>query len=187
MGDRLEKLEIFNERGESIGEIKTRDEIHLDGDWHQSVHVWLINSHDQLLIQKRSPVVLSNPNKWDISAAGHVVSDHSPIETAIREFEEELGLRLQEKDFERLFTVKQKKVLNEGTYFNNEINPVYLVRKDLDLSKIKLQQEEVSEIKFIPWQELKQKIDAKDPSFVPHDEEYKKLFDKLRKPNQREI
>ncbi len=172
----MEKLEVLNEKGEKTGEVKIRSEIHAAGNWHLAVHCWIINPNGELLIQKRAATKESSPNQWDISAAGHVLANHQPILSAIREIEEELSIRLEKEDFKKIFTAKQKRISKNGAYINNEINPVYLVEKDIDLSRVKLQEEEVTEIKWIPWQELEKKILANDPTFVSHPEEYRKLF-----------
>ena len=66
-------------------------------------------------------------------------------------------------------------------YINNEINPVYVVKMDLELNKINMQEEEVSEVKFIPRKELQKLIEDKDPTLVQHPAEYKLLFQFLEK------
>lgn len=176
-----EKQDVLNKNGKPTGEVKTRGEIGRKGLWHFSVHCWILNSMGELLVQKRSAEKESHPNMWDISVAGHVQAGLTPAQEAIREAKEELGLDLKQDDFKLLFTAKQNYTFHGGEYFNREINPVYLVEKDLDLPSLRLQKEEVVEVKWIPWQELEGKISAIDPTFVPHPEEYKKLFEYLRK------
>ncbi len=140
-----------------------------------------MNPKRELLLQKRSKTKEAHPGLWDISAAGHASAGDTSIKAAIRETEEELGLTLSENDFDYLFTVTQQVVLNNGTYINNEFNDVYLVKRDINQSELKLQKEEVSKIKFIAFEEL-EKIVKNDPAnFVPHTEEYKKLFAELHK------
>jgi len=50
------------------------------------------------------------------------------------------------------------------------------VQKNIDLDKLALQQEEVSEVRFIDYRDLRRKVMSHEPGYVPHDEEYKKLF-----------
>ena len=52
---------------------------------------------------------------------------------------------------------------------------------EVDVQNIKKQKEEVSELKLIPYKKLKQIIENNDPSFVPHPEEYKILFEFIKK------
>ncbi|OGI67672.1 hypothetical protein A2732_00055 [Candidatus Nomurabacteria bacterium RIFCSPHIGHO2_01_FULL_40_10] len=131
------------------------------------------------MIQKRASTVSNHPNEWDISSAGHCSAGESDITSALRETEEELGLKLTPKDFTLIGTVKQMSK-REG-YINNEINPVYVVKMDLELNKINMQEEEVSEVKFIPRKELQKLIEDKDPTLVQHPAEYKLLFQFLEK------
>lgn len=172
----MEYFDVLDEKGNQIGVTKPRTQVHKDGDWHRAVHIWLINSKDELLIQKRSQTKDSYPNMWDISIAGHLLAGQDEISAAIREIQEELGLSFTKKYFQHLFTYKSQKVLNGGTFINNEIDNVYLVHSDVNLSDLKLQEDEVSEIKLIPYKNLEKIIEKKDKTFVPHDEEYKRLF-----------
>ena len=48
----MEYLDILDENGNLTGEKKLRTEVHRDGDWHKAVHVWILNSKNQLLLQK---------------------------------------------------------------------------------------------------------------------------------------
>ena len=180
MAKESEYLDILTEEGEKTGETKPKDDVHRDGDWHKSVHVWVLNSRGELLIQRRAAQKKSHPNQWDISAAGHVSAGDSPIDAAIREFHAELGILLSEKEINYLFEVRANAVLNNGTFFEREINDVYLVKKDLDTLKMRLQEEEVAEVKYIPWKELKKEIQEENPEFVRHPMEYEKLFALLR-------
>ncbi len=42
-----------------------------------------------------------------------------------------------------------------------------------------MQESEVQDLKYIHWKELKKRVDASDPTLVPHEEEYKLLFEYL--------
>ncbi len=177
----MEYFDVLDEKGDKTGEKKLRSEVHRDGDWHESTHVWIINSSRELLIQKRSLNKDSYPGIWDISSAGHVPAGCNIIASAVKEAEEELGIELQEKDFECLFTIKNQGVLNKGAFINNEFHNVYLVKFDSGIDKFRIQKEELSEIKWINFKELEKIINSGDKNFVSHPEEYKKLFAVLHK------
>ncbi|MCX6753626.1 MAG: hypothetical protein NTV03_01040, partial [Candidatus Nomurabacteria bacterium] len=72
-------------------------------------------------------------------------------------------------------------VLNNGTYFNNEFNTVYLVRKDLNIEDFKMQESEVEDMCWLPIEEFKKWVDEKNPDLVDHGEEYALLFKYLTK------
>jgi len=177
----MEYSDILTPEGKLTAQKKSREDVHKHGDWHQSTHVWILNSRGELLIQKRSPNKPNAPNKWDSSAGGHVLAGDTPIESAQKEVEEELGIKVDKKELQYLFTIKRSSVQNEGKYLNNEFENVFLFKKDLDLKKLNFQKEEITELKFIPWQELKKKIESKDPHFARHIGQYKKFFEYLKK------
>ena len=177
----MEYLDVLDTNGTPTGEKKSREEIHRDGDWHRTADVWIVNNKQELLIQQRSSVKEHDPNLWSISVGGHTLAGDDTMTTALREVEEELGLHLLRSDFEYLFTVPWQTVANNGKYINNELNDVYLVRYDISLSTLQLQKEEVADVRWIPFRELEKLINASDPQFVPHENEYKKLFAILHK------
>lgn len=175
----MEYLDICDSEGNILGIKELKTEVHKQGLWHRSVHVWILNNKNELLIQKRSPLKDNNPNKWDISAAGHVSAGEDYITSALRETEEEIGLKIPSEDFILIGIVKQ--ISSREGYINNEINPVYIIKMELDPEKIVKQEEEVSEVKFISYKELQHLIESKDQSFIQHPKEYKLLFSYLDK------
>ena len=95
------------------------------------------------------------------------------------ETQEELGLDLPESEFVFLFSVRQPIITHSETFIDNEFNDVYLVRKDVDVSDLKLQAEEVDEVRWIDIPEFAQWIKDKKESLVPHEEEYERLLEFL--------
>ena len=172
----MDNFDVLDGKGNPTGKIKRREDVHRDGDWHRGVHVWIINSNNELLIQKRSENCDSCSGLWDISSAGHVLAGDNSISTAIREVQEELGLKLERDNFEYLFCVKTKAKQKKGKFVNNEIDNIYLVEYNLNISELQLQEEELSEVKFIPFLCLKSIIKSEDVHYVLHKEEYTRLF-----------
>jgi len=178
-----EYLDVLDENGNPTGRTKLKSEIHRDGDWHKTVHIWIINHKGELLIQKKSPDDYNFSNLFDISSAGHISAGEKSVDAAMREIGEELGLNIPEKNFEYLFTVAQKYRSDKLAYINNEFGDVYLIKMELDSSKLKLQKEELAEVKFMHYKELEKIISENNKEFIPHPEEYEKLFEKLRTLN----
>lgn len=172
----MEKFDVLDEKGNPTGKTKLRSEVHRDGDWHKSVHIWIINNDGQLLMQKRSPEKDSHPNQWDISSAGHVSAGDTSLGASVREIAEELGIKTNESDFKYLFTITSQSIQKNGTFINNEFDDVYLIKLDLDISKLVLQKEEVSKVKWINPEKLMEVLEKNDSSYVIHREEYTKLI-----------
>lgn len=161
----MELIDVLTANGQPTGIRKPKPEIHRDGDWHRAVHVWIVAPDGRVLVQRRSLRKENNPGLWDVSAAGHLSAGESAIEAAVRETGEEIGLVLSRNELTHLATLPQSCVLNEGTYFDNEIHEIFLVRRDVDACSLKLDPEEVAEVKWV--RELRP-----DDTFVPHGEEY---------------
>lgn len=181
----MEYVPVCDERGVLTGEIKSRSDVHRNGDWHPTVDVWLLNSRGELLLQQRSAQKEGNPLKWNSSAAGHVTAGTTPLFTARQETLEELGLDLPEERFSFLFTTQ------EVFYFPDRPNParelahVFLAEVNVRVEHLLLQVEEVAEAVWVPIKELERRVKDADPVLVPHDEQYRRLFaylDRYLKP-----
>lgn len=177
----MEYLDILDSNGNKTGEIKPRNEVHSKGYWHKGVHIWIINSNRELLVQRRSPNKDVYPNKLYISVAGHPTSGEEEIESIKREFLEEIGVELDTSKLEYLFTFSQEVIENDGKFLDNQFYDVYLIELDLNLNNLKLQKDEVSEVKNIFYKDFEQMIMTKNKDIVNHPEEWKQLFEILHK------
>ena len=174
-----ERFDLVDKNGNPLGKSKPRSEVHRDGDWHKAVNVWIINSKNEVLLQKRSAEKESYPNFWDLSCAGHVDAGEMPKETAVRELQEELGITATPDQLEYIFAVSEEHFLNQGTYIDREIREIFLLR--LDISDFQLQEEEVAEVKWVALDDFEKMTQQMPPDLVPHDKEYQQAFDLLRK------
>src|SRR3569833_2234884 len=99
--DPSELLEVFDALGNPTGRAKPRNTIHLNGDWHQAFHCWILRSGPhgtEIVLQRRALTKDTFPGRWDASAAGHWRFGET-AEQASREIAEELGI---EVPFDRL-------------------------------------------------------------------------------------
>lgn len=181
-----EYFDVLTKTGEKTGTCKRRRDVHIDGDYHRAVHVWIFaESTQELLLQRRADCKDSWAGLWDISSAGHISAGDSSLITAQRELHEELGVTLPQDAFEFIFTFLQECVINGGKFINNEFNDVYLVTTldPVPLEAFTLQETEVSDVKYIPYEEYCSVLAKEDPNFVPYDVngQYGQLFDILRR------
>ena len=94
-----ELLDVCDEDGANTGNIEPRSKVHDLGLWHRVVCVWILKtSTGRLLLQRRSNKVSSHCGKWICSASGHVAHGESLKRAAVREIEEELGLKIDEEE-----------------------------------------------------------------------------------------
>ena len=165
----METIDILSPHGRATGEVKSKPDVHRDGDLHRSVHVWIVTPRG-VLIQRRSLRKENHPGLWDVSVAGHLSAGEDAVTAAIREAEEEIGLLLAPGELQHIGTIAERCVLNGGRYIDNEIHEIFLVRRDVDLRELRLQDGEVDEVAIVTLEELLARTDV-----VPHPEEYELL------------
>lgn len=151
-----EKFETLTENGEYTNNSVTREDCHKKGIWHKAVAVFIINSKDEVLLQKRSKQKKMWPNTWDITAGGHVLENELGFQTAIRETKEEIGVELHKNDL--IFIGSARSSNQKGDIIDNHFNEFYIAEKEVDETKLKLQEDEVSDIKWISKEEIIKRI-----------------------------
>jgi isopentenyldiphosphate isomerase len=155
------------------GGIKTKPEVHRDGDWHVAAHVWIVTPDRRgVLLQLRSSEKENWPGWWDVSSAGHVTAGESAIDAAVRETREELGLAIAHEELQHIGSAREECVLNDGAYIDREVHEIFVVEREVDLAALVLQPGEVDEVKLVPIDAL-----ATIERLVPHEVEYRLLRD----------
>jgi isopentenyl-diphosphate Delta-isomerase len=116
--------------------------------FYRTIYIIVKDDQDRILLQQRSATKDLYPNCWDLSVGGHVNFGKSYIETAKIELQEELGIVADEAELKFLGEVLVKQPQN-GEFF-------YVYEYKLKASDdIKLQSDEVTNIKWITFSELK--------------------------------
>lgn len=173
----MEYIDIINEDGTKQGRVESREIVHKKGLWHRTVHVWLVNDDDEILLQKRSLTKESHPGLWDISCAGHISAGETPREAALKELEEELGITARENELEFLFSQKTCSAQKGGRYIDNEIHDIFRLLKTVPIAQIRLQKEEVDTVRYVPFKEFEHLVKTEDRRLVRHTEEYTKILE----------
>ena len=153
-----EYLDIVDEKGRPTGEIVAREVAHSQGIWHHTAHVWLVRYHKgklQVLLQKRSLDKDSFPGCYDISSAGHIPAGVDYLPSALRELEEELGLKVKA---EQLVFCGDRKIVYDGSfhgrpYHDRQYSRVFLLWCDCDESSFIVQTEEIESVRWFDFAE----------------------------------
>lgn len=146
-----EPLDVLDAAGNPTGTVKARGQVHLDGDWHRALHIWVVRGDDMVLLQRRALGKDLEPGKLDVSVGGHYRSGELFID-ALREAEEELGLVLRPGQVEYLTTVRSERhypQLNPPVT-DREFQEVYVVRDARPLHDYRLPQNEVDTVYELP-------------------------------------
>ena len=167
-----EYLDILDEYGNKTGIIKERSNINNDKEFIRTVHIWIMNPETKkILVQRRSSCKSDAPNKWDLSAGGHILSGEKSIDAIIRETKEEIGLDITNDKFIKLFENKHNG--NKNKYFHD----VYFLEKAIDINMLKLQKSEVQDIRYFDLLELKSMLKNKELVKQPY---LDKLFEYIK-------
>ena len=171
-----EMIDEYNYRGEKIG-VVDKDIAHEKGLWHKSVHVWLINDKNEILLQYRCAEKKLYPNTWDCSFAGHISAGENSIQAVQREGKEEIGIDV---DLEKLnFILTNRECIKYEDINSNEFVDIFLLRQNFNLDEIKFQKEEVSDAKYVSLEEFFDLMD--NDKLLPHKIEYMVLKEYLNK------
>ena len=165
-----ELVDVLTRDGAPTGIVKPKADVHRDGDWHRSAHVWILTTPGKVLLQRRSLRKENNPGLWDVSVAGHLSAGEDAVSAAMREAEEEIGLSLDFEELQHIATLTEASVLNGGRYIENEFHEIFIVRRDISLADLRLQHSEVDDVAIVPVRDLLTRTDL-----VPHPTEYQLL------------
>ncbi|HEX2956649.1 MAG TPA: NUDIX domain-containing protein [Chitinispirillaceae bacterium] len=175
-----EFFDVLDKDGNMIGQVCPRNTVHKNGYFHATVHVWVVNESGNILLQKRSMQKDTHPGLWDISCAGHLSAGDTPLDAAVRELYEELGISIDTTSrFQFLFRVFKSYISPDQSINDNEFSDVFILRV-ADTEKIRFCTEEISEVKFVSLTTLGKMVSAADRELVPHYEEYGKILEYLK-------
>lgn len=146
----MEIWDILDENGERTGRTMLRSEKIKPGDYYLAVHIWIINSKGEYLIQKRAEDKSLWPGMW-AATGGAAVSGESSLEAALREVEEELGFRPNPNNLNFLERIKRK------DWFTD----LWILRQDIGIESIIMQLEEVCDVLWATKEEILQMVQEK--------------------------
>ena len=168
-----ELIDIYDECGNHIG-TELRSIVHARGIWHRTAQVWLLNEKQELLLQFRSKLKDCFPELWDISSAGHIPASCPPKESAIRELDEELGVKAHEDQLIFLFEHVDPYEDKRTGHVDREFSKVYLLKVNSNI-EFTLQKEEVDDVRWVHYKSLINDYKKDENSYVPHEKHFYKL------------
>ena len=147
----MEYFDVCDAQGRPTGRVVARDAAHREGIRHRTAHIWVarkVHGRWHLLLQKRSMNKDSFPGKYDTSSAGHIRAGDEPLPSALRELEEELGIRASADQLHcaGTFNVRFEKVFHGQLFRDDELAHVYAYTEPVDPSALRLQAEEVERV-----------------------------------------
>lgn len=149
--DPTELFDVLTADGKPKGFAKKRADVHRDGDWHGSIHVWVYGldpAGPYLSFQRRGEFKDTLPLKLDATVGGHLRSGET-IEQTLREVQEEIGRPVT---LAELQPVGVRVAVSEDTpnVIDREIQHVFLWRVDDPLSTFTPNPDELESLVQLP-------------------------------------
>lgn len=157
----MEYFDVLDRDGIRTGETLTRKEVHRTGAYHRAVHIFLFNAKGDVLLQRRSAHVDHFADMWAISVTGHIGAGEYSSQAAERELQEEIGVSGGDVTLRFLFSFYQEATL-AADYIDRQFNDVYVVEADLPVSALRVDPQEVSDVRYVAFEEFARMVS--DPS-----------------------
>lgn len=167
----MEIWDLYDINRMPLGETMIRGDKIKENCYRIVVHVCIFNSQEKMLIQHRQPFKSGWSDMWDITVGGSAVSGDTSQSAAEREVFEEIGYKLDLSNSRPSLTIN----------FSNGFDDIYLVEKEVDIDTLKLQYEEVKEVKWATIDEIKAMVDRGE--FIPYNKSFIDLLFFLRNHN----
>lgn len=135
--NKIEYLSVVDQNNQIITKA-TRQEVHNNNLYHRASHIF-IAYNNLIFLQLRANNKDQFPNKWDTSAAGHVLYQESYEQALYRELKEELDIDLDISD-QKLKAISDISASKQNGY---EFLRLFYYRFS-DLPKITLELEEIT-------------------------------------------
>ena len=139
----MELVDLLNNRKELTGETCERNAVP-EGKYRLSIHIWIVNDKNEILIQQRSASRKMFPNMWT-NTGGACIAGETSIETVFRELKEELNVIPNIDDLELIASYKRKK----------DYVDVWLLRQNINIKDLKFNDNEVQAAKWATIEEWK--------------------------------
>ncbi len=152
----METLDLYDENRLPTGKTARRGEALPPGGLHMVVHVCLFDRQGRMLIQQRQICKSAWPGKWDLSAGGCAQAGETSRQAAQRETREELGLDIDLQGVRPSLTVN----------FSSGFDDLYLVEREVDLRRLRLQREEVQNVAWASQSEVLEMLES--GAFIPY-------------------
>lgn len=146
----MEKWDILNADGALTGKTTLRGRCNLKpGEYHLVVHIWVVSSRGEFLIQRRSDNKKLMPGEW-AATGGAAISGEDSYTAANRELYEELGIPSSRQTLKKIARIKRR----------NSLLDIWFINTDIDSDKLMLQKDEVAEVRWVSRDEFEGMIDG---------------------------
>ena len=152
----MEYWDIYDRNGQKMGYVKEKGSALLPEEYHMAVEAWIVNNRGKILVQQRSGMCELLPNIWCMTT-GRIKAGEDSKTGCIREVAEELGIKVRNEDVQFI----------DRLIYYNMIWDIFLIKKDVALSDLRLQYDEVAQVKWITPDEFRGMIEREETFVYP--------------------
>ena len=153
-----EQVVLVSEKDEVLG-VMDKMQAHENGILHRAFSVFLFNDKGEMLLQKRAADKYHSPNQWTNAVCSHPRMGETYMEAAQRRLKEELGI---ETPITYRFNFLYKADVGQNLW-EHELDHVFTGNFE---GEFKLNEEEVSEVRYISIDELDKEMSANPENFT---------------------
>ena len=153
-----EQVVLVSEKDEILG-VMDKMQAHENGILHRAFSVFLFNDKGEMLLQKRAAGKYHSPNQWTNAVCSHPRLDETYLEAAERRLKEELGI---ETPLTYRFNFLYKADVGQNLW-EHELDHVFTGNFE---GEFKLNEDEVSEVRYISIDDLDKEMSANPENFT---------------------
>lgn len=153
-----EQVVVVSENDEILG-LMEKMEAHENGILHRAFSVFLFNDKGEMLLQKRASGKYHSPNQWTNAVCSHPKIDETYLDGAQRRLKEELGITT---DLTEKFSFIYKADVGQNLW-EHELDHVFTGNYEGNFA---LNEQEVSEVRYISMQQLDEEMNANPEKFT---------------------
>jgi len=150
----MEFFDVYDQYGNYLQKTAMRGQRLKDGEYFLVVHVWIENDNGEFLIQQRAKKSDPIPHQWAITS-GIPDQGETPVDAAIRETKEELGITLKKSQLNKCSQI----VSDHNRY--NTITHVYHTYANITFDELNIDKNEVMDTAYVTYEEIMRMVNNK--------------------------
>lgn len=143
-----EKRDLYDENSNPTGKTYFKGDKVPEGFYPMVVMIVLQNSKGEFLMQKRVP---RKGGDWGVTG-GHPKAGETPLQGIVTEVLEELGLDISD----------EKPIVYDEGCDGKDCYKMYYLKLDIDIENLKIQEDELSEVKWFSMEKLNEMVQTKE-------------------------
>lgn len=147
----METIDLYDKNKNKLNKtfIRKKDTL-LENEYYLLEQAWIVNDEGKILLTQRG-LNKSHGGMWE-ATAGHVKAGETDMEGILREIKEEIGITLKNSDLKFIKSLLIKQAILD----------IWVVRKNINLSDVKLRENETIDIKYVSFEEFKKMYNNKE-------------------------